>query len=78
VPQLWRDLLEKIKAHGFNTVSLYGHWGYHSASEDALDFETITHDPRPILDYAKEIGLYIIMRPGPYVNAGEYLIKQFL
>ncbi|RPB04204.1 putative beta galactosidase [Choiromyces venosus 120613-1] len=72
VPELWQDLLEKIKAHGFNTVSVYGHWGYHSASEDALDFETITHDPRPILDYSKKIGLYVIWRPGPYVNAESH------
>ncbi|KAK2761685.1 hypothetical protein FQN54_001513 [Arachnomyces sp. PD_36] len=69
VPALWRDLLEKVKAHGFNTVSFYGNWGYHSASPDALDFETETHDPRPLLEIAKEIGLYVIYRPGPYVNA---------
>jgi len=72
VPNLWRDILEKLKAHGFNTVSLYGHWGYHSSSEDGLDFNTATHDPRPILDLAKEIGLYVIYRPGPYVNAGMF------
>jgi len=29
-PELWRDLFEKLKATGFNAVSLYFSWAYHS------------------------------------------------
>ena len=29
-PALWRDVLEKIRAAGFNGVSLYFNWAYHS------------------------------------------------
>lgn len=27
VPELWLDILQKVKAAGFNTVSFYSHWG---------------------------------------------------
>ncbi|KAK7728882.1 hypothetical protein SLS53_009345 [Cytospora paraplurivora] len=69
VPELWRDLLEKIRAAGFNAFSIYGHWGYHGPSDGTLDFTSGAHDFTPILDLAKELGLYVIVRPGPYVNA---------
>lgn len=59
-----------MKAHGFNTFSIYGHWGYHSVAEGQLDFENTAHNPRPILELAEELGMYVIWRPGPYVNAG--------
>lgn len=26
VPELWIDVLQKVKAAGFNTFSVYGHW----------------------------------------------------
>ena len=29
-PDLWRDVLTKMKAGGFNAVSLYFDWAYHS------------------------------------------------
>ncbi|WP_311768048.1 beta-galactosidase [Micromonospora globispora] len=35
-PDLWRDALEKIRAAGFNGVSLYFHWGYHSPKAGGL------------------------------------------
>ncbi|CAE6472303.1 unnamed protein product [Rhizoctonia solani] len=69
VPELWVDVLEKIKAAGFNAVSVYGNWGYHSASPDALDFKSGAHNFESILDICKKIGLYVIWRAGPYVNA---------
>ncbi|KAG8728399.1 hypothetical protein FRC11_011148, partial [Ceratobasidium sp. 423] len=69
VPEVWRDVLEKVKAAGFNAVSVYGNWGYHSASPDALDFKSGAHNFEPILEICKEVGLYVIWRAGPYVNA---------
>lgn len=53
----------------FNTVSFYGNWGYHSAKDGVLDFENGAHDFTKLFTLAKEIGLYILFRPGPYVNA---------
>ncbi|KAB8201123.1 putative beta-galactosidase B [Aspergillus parasiticus] len=69
VPELWRDLLEKIKAAGFTAFSIYNHWGYHSPKPGVLDFENGAHNFTSIMTLAKEIGLYMIIRPGPYVNA---------
>ncbi|KAK6821046.1 family 35 glycosyl hydrolase [Apiospora arundinis] len=69
VPELWRDLLEKIKAAGFNAFSIYNHWGYHNPKPGVLDFETGAHNFTSIMTMAKELGMYMIIRPGPYVNA---------
>ncbi|KAH6951533.1 glycoside hydrolase superfamily [Fusarium avenaceum] len=69
VPELWRDLLEKIKAAGFTAFSIYNSWGYHEASPGVLDFENGAHDFISIMTLAKELGLYLLIRPGPYVNA---------
>jgi len=51
-----------------NTVSIYFFWSYHSASKGVFDFSTSGKDVQRVLDYAKEAGLYVIARPGPYVN----------
>ncbi|KAB8231913.1 glycoside hydrolase family 35 protein [Aspergillus alliaceus] len=69
VPELWKDLLEKIKAAGFTAFSIYNHWEYHNPKPGVLDFESGAHNFTSIMTLAKEIGLYLIIRPGPYVNA---------
>ncbi|KAM5354977.1 hypothetical protein ACJ41O_001623 [Fusarium nematophilum] len=69
VPELWRDLLEKMKASGFNAFSIYNSWGYHEPAPGTLDFESGAHNFTSIMTLAKEIGLYLLIRPGPYVNA---------
>lgn len=69
VPELWQNLLLKIKAAGFNAFSLYSHWGYHNPSPEVLDFSTGAHNFTSISTYAKDIGLYVLFRPRPYVNA---------
>ena len=67
-PDLWRDQLEKLKAAGFNTVSLYFSWAYHSPAPGVFDFSGV-RDLDRLLDIAAQVGLYVIARPGPYVNA---------
>jgi beta-galactosidase GanA len=67
-PDLWRDVLQKMKASGFNTVALYFSWGYHSPKKGVYDFTGIRDIDR-LLDMAAEEGLYVITRAGPYVNA---------
>ncbi|KAI8934745.1 hypothetical protein NX059_008433 [Plenodomus lindquistii] len=69
VPEVWEDLLEKIKAAGFTAFAFYGNWAYHSANNGTLDFETGAHDFTKLFEIAKRVGLYVITRPGPYVNA---------
>lgn len=67
-PDLWRDVLQKMKASGFNTVAFYFSWGYHSPKPGVYDFTGI-RDLDRLLDMAAEEGLYVITRAGPYVNA---------
>lgn len=67
-PDTWRDVLEKYKAAGFNTVSLYFHWGYHSPKRGVYDF-TGVRDVDRLLDVVEDVGLYAVVRPGPYINA---------
>ncbi len=67
-PDAWRDVLQKIKAAGFNAVSLYFAWNYHSPAPGRYDF-TGVRDVERLLTMAEETGLYVIARPGPYINA---------
>jgi beta-galactosidase GanA len=67
-PGLWRDVLEKMKAGGFNAVSVYFDWGYHSPAPGVYDF-TGVRDMDELLTIADQVGLYVIARPGPYINA---------
>lgn len=67
-PDLWRDVLQKMKASGFNTVALYFDWGYHSPKRGVYDF-TGVRDVERVLTMAEEEGLFVITRAGPYVNA---------
>jgi beta-galactosidase GanA len=69
VPEMWLDVLQKFKANGFNAVSIYFFWSYHSAENGKLDFTTSGKNIQRLLDYAKEAGLYVIARAGPYCNA---------
>jgi beta-galactosidase len=67
-PSLWRDVLEKMKAAGFNTVATYFNWDYHSPAPGVYDF-TGVRDVDRFLDIADQVGMYVIARPGPYINA---------
>ena len=67
----WRDLFQKMRANGYNAVSLYFFWGLHQSKEGGpFNFSKGTiKDLDLLLTMAQEEGLYVIARPGPYVNA---------
>lgn len=67
-PSLWRDVIQKMKAAGFNGVAFYFDWGYHSPAPGVYDFSSVRNVERA-LEIAEEEGMYIIARTGPYVNA---------
>lgn len=67
-PSLWRDVLQKMRAHGYNAVSVYVAWNYHSPAPGTYDFSGV-RDLDLFLRTAAETGLYVILRPGPYINA---------
>ena len=68
VPEYWRDRLEKLKAMGCNTVETYIPWNMHEPERGEYHFEGIT-DIRKFVGIAEELGLYVILRPSPYICA---------
>lgn len=64
--EYWRDRLIKLKACGFNTVETYVAWNAHEMTEGEFDYEGML-DIEKFLDIAAELGLYAIVRPGPYI-----------
>ncbi|MET3805079.1 beta-galactosidase GanA [Nakamurella sp. UYEF19] len=65
---LWLDMLQKMKANGYNAISIYFDWAYHSPKSGVYDFAGV-RDVDLLLDMAQQVGLYVIARPGPYINA---------
>lgn len=68
VPEYWRDRLEKLKAMGCNTVETYIAWNVHEPQKGAFDFDG-RHDLVKFVRTAQELGLYVILRPSPYICA---------
>ena len=67
-PSLWLDILQKMKAEGYNAVTIYFDWAYHSPKSGVYDFSGVRNVSK-LLDMAAQVGLYVIARPGPYINA---------
>lgn len=68
VPEYWRDRLEKLKALGCNTVETYIPWNIHEPEKGKFCFEG-RMDVVRFTKLAQELGLYVILRPSPYICA---------
>lgn len=66
--EYWRDRLQKIRECGFNTVETYTCWNLHEPQEGVFDFSGML-DLESYIDIAAELGLNLILRPGPYICA---------
>ncbi len=66
--QLWRDRLIKAKRAGLNCVETYVAWNFHESREGEWDFRG-DKNLREFIVQAGELGLYVILRPGPYICA---------
>lgn len=64
----WYHSLYNLKALGFNTVETYVPWNLHESQKGKYDFSGIL-DIEKFLTIAKELGLYAIVRPSPYICA---------
>ncbi|MEU3658667.1 beta-galactosidase [Streptomyces sp. NPDC032940] len=67
-PSLWRDVLQKMRASGFNAVEVPLAWHQHSPAPGRYDF-TGVRDLDLFLRTAAETGLYVVLRPGPRIVA---------
>ena len=65
--ELANDRFSKLKAAGYNAVDIYFHWQYHSKKQGVYDFTGI-RNIKKVLQAAKNNGLYVIARPGPFIN----------
>ena len=68
VPGLWLDVFQKIKAMGFNGVSFYTYWGLQEGKQGHVVTDGIW-SLKSFFEAAAEAGIYLIARPGPYINA---------
>ena len=63
--ELWRDRMLKLKLAGINTIETYVFWNYHEPVEGQADMTEI----EAFIALVKEMGLWMILRIGPYVCA---------
>lgn len=67
-PSQWYDRLLKLKMCGLNTVETYIAWNVHEQKQGEFCFDGIA-DIERFIKIAEELGLYVIVRPGPYICA---------
>ena len=64
----WDHRIKMCKALGMNTVCIYIFWNIHEQREGEFDF-TGNNDVAEFCRLAQKNGMYVIVRPGPYVCA---------
>jgi len=64
----WRDRLRKARAMGLNTVETYVFWNLHEPAPGQFDFSG-QNDVAEFIREAQQEGLFVLLRPGPYVCA---------
>ena len=64
----WEHRIQMCKALGMNTVCLYVFWNFHEQKEGQYDF-TGNADVAEFCRLVQKNGMYVIVRPGPYVCA---------
>ena len=64
----WEHRIRSCKALGMNTICIYVFWNIHEQREGQFDF-TGNSDVAEFCRLAQKNGMYVIVRPGPYVCA---------
>src|SRR6185437_12330655 len=62
----WRDRMRKLRALGLNTLCTYVFWNAHEPQPGKFDFSG-NLDLAEYVRTAREEGLWVILRPGPYI-----------
>lgn len=74
-PENWADRLEKLRNAGVNVITFYIPWRHHLISDngqDWFDFDGRTRPNRNVRLFIKlceKQGLYIMIKPGPFIHA---------
>lgn len=67
-PALWEDRMMKMKAAGLNALQTYIEWSRHEPEPDTYIFED-DYDLISYIQTAAKVGLLVILRPGPFIDA---------
>jgi len=62
----WRGRMKLLVQAGYNAIDVYFPWNYHELEPGVWDFQG-QRDVARFLTMAKEEGLWVIARPGPYI-----------
>jgi len=66
--EYWRARLKMARAMGLNAITTYVFWNEHEQTPGVYDF-TGNNDVAEFIREAQQEGLWVILRPGPYVCA---------
>jgi beta-galactosidase len=67
--EYWRNRIQMAKAMGCNTIAAYIFWNYHETEPGVFDFQTGNHNIARFIRIVQEEGMFLMLRPGPYVCA---------
>ncbi len=67
--EYWKQRIHMAKAMGCNTIAAYIFWNYHETEPGKFDFQTENHNIAKFVRLVQEEGMWLILRPGPYVCA---------
>lgn len=66
--EAWRHRMKMAKAMGINTIGTYVFWNVHEPQKGKYDFSG-NNDIAAFVKVAQEEGLWVVLRPSPYVCA---------
>jgi beta-galactosidase len=66
--ECWRERMKMAKAMGLNTIGTYVFWNVHEPEKGQYDFSG-NNDIAAFVKTAQEEGLWVVLRPSPYVCA---------
>ena len=66
--EYWDHRIKRCKALGMNAICAYVFWNYHEPQPGVWDFSG-NHDLAAFMELCKKNGMWVIVRPGPYVCA---------
>src|SRR5882672_7893044 len=67
--EYWRQRIQMAKAMGCNTIAVYVFWNYLEPAPGVWDFSSGNRDIAAFIRLCKEEGMWVLLRPGPYVCA---------
>ena len=67
--EYWKQRIDMARAMGCNTIAVYVFWNYQEVAPGQFDFRTDNHDVAAFIRLCQQEGMWVLLRPGPYVCA---------